>query len=92
MKRLMMAMLIVSVMVLGSAPVRAADANEGHYEDAIVHPLRLAYYVLHPAGYAAEWLFARPFHYVISRPYLDKVFGYRPLGEESSYRRFGERL
>ena len=92
MKRLAMAVLIASAVALCSGPVRAADPVETQYEDAITYPLRLAYYALHPVGFAAEWLIARPFHFVISRPYVNKVFGYRPLGEEGSYRRLGERL
>jgi len=64
----------------------------GHYEDAFSNPLRLAYYLLHPVGFTAEWLIMRPFHYLISRPYLDKFFGYTEIGEEGVGEHLGEHM
>jgi len=95
MKRLVATLLMVSMLTLGAATAaRAAEryADENQYEDAFSNPLRLAYYVIHPLGYSMEWLIMRPFQYLISRPYLDKVFGYQPIGEEGSYDRMGEHM
>lgn len=91
MKKLVSALLVASFLTVSPGIVRAAD-NARDYEDSIMHPLRLGAYLLHPVGFALEWLVGRPFHYIISRPYLDRVFGYRPLGEEGEYKRYGERL
>jgi len=34
----------------------------------------------------------RPLHYLISRPYLDKFFGYTEIGEEGSTEHLGEHM
>ena len=91
MKKLAAAVLVASFLAMSPGMGRAAD-NSRDYEDSIMHPLRLGAYLLHPVGFALEWLVGRPFHYIISRPYLDRVFGYRPLGEEGEYKKYGERL
>ena len=92
MKRLLMAGLVMAMLALSSGTVRASESPNDEYDDSIMHPLRLAYYVAHPVGFAAEWLIGRPFHYLISRPYLDEIFGYHPSSEESSYRQLGEHM
>jgi len=97
MKRLVAAGLVAATLAL-SAPVivRAEEPQEtgdmDQYEDAFSNPLRLAYYVLHPVGFTAEWLIMRPFHYLISRPYFSHLFGYVPIGEEGNYAVRGERM
>lgn len=99
MKRLAIAVAVALAVTLGSASIvamtpskaRAQDV-EDEYEDSLTHPLRLAYFALHPAGVALEWLFGRPFHYIISRPHLRNIFGYYPPDEEGAFRRYGERL
>ncbi len=86
MRRVVIAVLVAATLGLGSASASAGyDAAEDQYNDGITHPLRLASYLAHPIGFAAEWLIGRPFHYVISRPYLDKVFGYKP-GDDADVR------
>jgi hypothetical protein len=94
MKRLIAALMMVSVLSLAAPAARAyAEADElDQYEDAFSNPLRLAYYVAHPIGFTVEWLIMRPFHYLISRPYLDNVFGYEPIGEEGMYSRMGDKM
>ena len=52
-----------------------------NYDDSQSHPLRIAAYLLHPIGYATEWLIMRPFICLVSQPYLAPIFGYRPHGE-----------
>jgi len=34
----------------------------------------------------------RPLHYLISRPYLDKFFGYTEIGEEGVNEHLGEHM
>jgi hypothetical protein len=99
MKRLVAAALFATTLVLSSPViVRAFEQPQeigelDQYEDAFSNPLRLAYYVLHPVGFTAEWLVMRPLHFLMSRPYLSRFFGYTPIGEEGSYyERMGEHM
>lgn len=88
---LMMAMTLT--LAAGSATVRAdSSQEEATYEDAFSNPLRLAYYLVYPIGFSVEWLVMRPLHYIISRPYLDRFFGYEAIGEEGTYSRMGEHM
>ncbi len=90
MKKLIGAGLIAATMCF-SAPALAHDrAVNDQYEDAVMHPLRLAFYAIHPIGYAAEWLIGRPYQYIISRPQLRNIFGWQPLEEEATYQQIGE--
>ena len=95
MKRLVVALMIASMMCL---TVRVASAteeryeDEQQYEDAFSNPLRIAYYLIYPVGFTVEWLVMRPLHYIVSRPGLDRVFGYQPIGEEGSFNRMGEHM
>ena len=108
MKRLVAAGLIATTLLMSAptvvvlstpAAVRADEPNpqeigdvDSGYEDAFSNPLRLAYYLIYPVGFSLEWLVMRPFHYLISRPYLSHFFGYTPIGEEGSYERMGEHM
>ena len=92
MKRLILALAVVSMLAIGNGVAQAADPALDEYEDSITHPLRRAYYVVHPAGFALEWLVGRPFHYLISRPYLDQFFGSEPHEEYGLSRRYSEML
>jgi hypothetical protein len=98
MKRFVVAAVLASVMFLHAPIVRAYESDStstdesSQYEDAFSNPLRLAYYVAYPVGFTIEWLIMRPFHYLISRPYLDHFFGYTPIGEEGTYERMGEHM
>jgi len=100
MKRLAIAVTVALAVSVGSASIVAMTASqaravvdaEDEYEDSITHPLRLAYFALHPAGVALEWLFGRPFQYIVSRPHLRNIFGYTSPEEEGTYRKLGERL
>ncbi len=84
MKKVIAAGLIAgSLFLVAPASAHQADFNDT-YEDSLMHPLRLAYYAIHPIGYAAEWLIGRPFQYIISRDGWSNVFGYEPLEESSN--------
>jgi hypothetical protein len=90
------AMLACTLMLMAPVIVHGEMVDEysetTHYEDAFSNPLRLAYYLLHPVGFTAEWLIMRPLHYLISRPYLDKFFGYTEIGEEGMSEHLGEHM
>lgn len=93
--RRLVAILLTAAMLTFGATVAPADdrlSDEDEYEDAFSNPLRIAYYLIYPVGYTVEWLMIRPFHYLISRPKLDKVFGYKSLDEESTYNRMGDHM
>lgn len=94
MKRLLATLMMAAMLTLGAGTAGAADRypDEDEYEDAFSNPLRLAYYLIYPVGYTVEWLVMRPFHYIVSRPGLDEVFGYEPIGEEGTYDRMGEHM
>jgi hypothetical protein len=99
MKRLAAAAMFAITLAVTAPVVVHAEQTEAigeldTYEDAFSNPLRLAYYLLHPVGFTAEWLVMRPLHYLMSRPYLDRFFGYVPISEEGSYEheRMGEHM
>jgi hypothetical protein len=83
MKRFIAAGLLAMVLAFSAGPAAAApDA----YDDSQSHPLRVAAYLINPIGFTAEWLIFRPFHYIVSRPYLEAVFGHRIHEELGTYR------
>lgn len=57
-----------------ATPALAVD----DYDDSQSNPLRIIAYVLHPVGYAVEWLFTRPFHRLVSEDDLEPIFGHVP--------------
>ena len=59
---------------LFSARAYAHDA----YDDSEAYPLRLAAYIVNPAGFAVEWIVIRPIHFLVSQPGLERMFGHRP--------------
>jgi len=83
MKRLVAASLLA--LVLGLTTAGPARAVPDEYDDTQSHPLRIAAYLLYPVGYTVEWLVLRPFHYIISRPHLEPVFGHGPHQEVGTY-------
>lgn len=64
-------------LAVGIGPATAHDA----YDDSQSHPLRVAAYVIHPVGWALEWLIARPFHFVVSEPANEPIFGHDAHGD-----------
>ncbi|MFP6664178.1 MAG: hypothetical protein VCC00_08270 [Deltaproteobacteria bacterium] len=68
-------MVVVGLMVsLLATPAMAVD----DYDDSQANPLRLIAYVLHPIGYAVEWLFTRPIHRLFAQEDLEPIFGHVP--------------
>ena len=82
MKRFLTAAMLASLLVLS---VRPALAVPDEYEDSQSHPLRVAAYLAAPIGFTLEWLIFRPFHYLVSRPGMEQVFGHHPHGENRAY-------
>ena len=82
MKRLIAAGFIAMVLAFSAGPAAAVPDD---YEDSESHPMKVAYYLIYPVGFTAEWLIFRPFHYLVSRPYLDEFFGHHPHGEAGVY-------
>jgi len=82
MKRLIIAGLIAVMLGVWAG---TAMAFEDDYDDTQSHPLRVAAYLVYPIGFTAEWLVLRPFHYIISQPYLASVFGHKPHQEVGTY-------
>jgi len=82
MKRFIAASLLVIVLAFSAGP---AAAVTDEYDDMQSYPLRVAAYLVYPAGYALEWLVFRPFHYIVSRPALEPVFGHHPHQELGTY-------
>jgi hypothetical protein len=52
--------------------------NSKEYHDEDSQPLALVSYFLYPVGYAVEWLFSRPLHYIANDSPVAPVF--RPVG------------
>jgi hypothetical protein len=63
------------VVAMAATPVMADE-----YDELQSHPLRILAYVIHPVGFAAEWLITRPIHELVSQPDLEPVFGHGPHG------------
>jgi hypothetical protein len=72
--RLLPSLALAAVLIGAPLTARAHDA----YDDSESHPLRLAAYAVNPVGFALEWLFMRPIHFVTSNPQLERVFGHVP--------------
>jgi hypothetical protein len=72
--RLLSSLALAAILIGAPVTARAHDA----YDDSESNPLRLVAYGLHPVGFALEWLFMRPLHFVVSNPGLDRVFGHVP--------------
>jgi hypothetical protein len=72
-RQLLTALALASALMIPGA-ARAHDA----YSDAESNPLKIASYPVAAAGFVLEWLFARPVHFVVSQPGLQRVFNYEP--------------
>lgn len=72
---IIVAVLILSTFSFGTDYKRSKDDN----------PVRIAAYVVHPFGMAAEYLITRPIHWVVKQTDLDKVFGSKHKPEDISF-------
>ncbi|MGH7927959.1 MAG: OmpA family protein, partial [Candidatus Binatia bacterium] len=54
-------------------------AAPDEYDESQSNPLRVVAYLVHPFGVITEWLFFRPFHYLVSaNEQNEELFGHRP--------------
>ena len=70
-------LLAVTVSLALNATQAAAQESQPDAFDAYddSHPLQIVAYPLSAAGFALEWLVARPVHALVSRPVLKPVLG-----------------
>jgi outer membrane protein OmpA-like peptidoglycan-associated protein len=72
---------IVSVIALSiclTAAPRFSFAAPDEYDESQANPFRITAYLIHPFGVMTEWLFLRPFHYLVSATEgNEKFFGHR---------------
>lgn len=92
MKKVIVAGLVAAALCLGTPALAQNSTVNDQYDDELMHPLRVASYLIYPIGFAAEWLIGRPFQYIISRDQLRNVFGWKPANEEGSYRKVSRRM
>jgi hypothetical protein len=83
MKRFIAAGLLAMTLAFTAGP---AFAVPDAYDDSQSEILQVAAYFVYPVGFTLEWLIFRPLHYVVSRPYLEPVFGHGPHEPIASYR------
>jgi outer membrane protein OmpA-like peptidoglycan-associated protein len=58
---------------------RTGFAAPDEYDESQANPFRITAYLIHPFGVITEWLFLRPFHYLVSaNEQNEKLFGHRP--------------
>lgn len=70
---------LIVALVLFSFLGSPAAAAPDEYDDSQSNPLRVAAYLLYPAGWLAEWLIFRPFHFMVSATEPQEAFfGHRP--------------
>lgn len=72
----LIALMFVVCLSFTSKPSLAAPDE---YDESQANPLRITAYLIHPFGVITEWLFLRPFHYLVSaNEGNEKLFGHRP--------------
>lgn len=58
---------------------KASFAEPDEYDDSQSNPFRVAAYLLYPAGFVAEWIVFRPFHFLVSSTEsAEAFFGHEP--------------
>jgi hypothetical protein len=71
---------LCAALTLGVPRIAAAQysdteaQNPNEYTDEDSQPLRIVAYIAAPIGFAAEWLIARPLHYLATDTFLAPVF------------------
>jgi hypothetical protein len=73
-RQLLIAVTLATAMTLSAGRAHAHDA----YSDAESNPLKILSYPVAAAGFALEWMFTRPVHFIVSQPTLQRVFNYSP--------------
>jgi hypothetical protein len=73
MRKRIAAALLVGALALCFAPLASAHRYDRRNSDMW---LRYVAHMLHPVGIAVEYVAFRPFHWLVSQPDLDIVFGH----------------
>jgi hypothetical protein len=81
--RFLTTLALLTTLSLLPATARAHDA----YDDSQSNPLRVGAYLLNPVGWGLEWLIFRPFHFLVSNPRVEHIFGHTP--HESPFGSYG---
>jgi outer membrane protein OmpA-like peptidoglycan-associated protein len=73
---------------------KSGFAAPDEYDESQSNPLRVTAYLVHPFGVLTEWLFLRPFHYLVSaNEQNERLFGHHAhppmLNEPQPYYDFG---
>jgi outer membrane protein OmpA-like peptidoglycan-associated protein len=77
MKRSMV--IVFAFVVCLSLTPKSGFAAPDEYDESQSNPFRIAAYLMHPFGVVTEWLFLRPFHFLVSATEgTETFFGHRP--------------
>ena len=58
--------IVFAFVVCLSLTPKSGFAAPDEYDESQSNPFRIAAYLLHPFGVVTEWLFLRPFHFLVS--------------------------
>jgi len=72
-KRSLVASAIAAAMLFASTGIAPANDFQRGQSD---NPFRILAYPFHAVGTAAEWVIARPVHWLVSRPHARIIFGH----------------
>jgi outer membrane protein OmpA-like peptidoglycan-associated protein len=68
----------VFILVCLSLAPKSGSAAPDEYDESQANPFRITAYLVHPIGVLTEWLFLRPFHYLVSATEAnERLFGHR---------------
>ncbi len=76
--RLLVLAVLITAFMVTAIPASARDYMRG--EDDC--PVRIIAYAAHPFGVAADYIIARPVHWITKQIHLNKVFGNRDSNYE----------
>ncbi|HEY7556080.1 MAG TPA: OmpA family protein [Candidatus Binatia bacterium] len=69
---------VLAFVICLSLTAKSGFAAPDEYDESQAHPLRITAYLIHPFAVITEWLFLRPFHYVVSANEGNEyLFGHR---------------
>jgi len=71
--------IVFAFVVCLSLTPKSGFAAPDEYDESQANPFRIAAYLLHPFGVITEWVFLRPFHFLVSANEGNEyLFGHRP--------------
>lgn len=75
MKRLFVSAATVALLVASLSGTARANAEYASVIDD--HPVRIVAYPVNMVGTLLQWVFFRPYHYVMSLPYVSDISGHK---------------